>query len=266
MSQENLSLWNQLATTPPEHCRPSAVTQHDGTRLTLVKSQYRLQKLTEVFGAGNWGWTIHNRWREDWGSVMCAYVELSLWYFNPCDLIPEGTDRIRRKTGHQIGGTIADGNVDNIWKSCITDAIAKCGASIGLCADVYMGEFSDQASSGMAVSYPAPVKMQPGPVFDKPAVKEPEKAPVVKASETAKAQEPVAKPEPKPEPKKEEPKPEPKPEAKKEEAKPVEKAAAPAMRPDCPKCGSTTVSNGKLGKPRHCWDCNADFDNSGNIL
>lgn len=260
MPEENLSLWNQLATTPPEHCRPSAVTQQDGTRLTLVKSQYRLQKLTEVFGAGNWGWTIHNRWREDWGSVMCAYVELSLWYIDPVDCE-------KCETGHQIGGTIADGNVDNIWKSCITDAIAKCGASIGLCADVYMGEFSDGPSSGMAVSYSAPVKMQPGPVFDKPLQKEPEKAPVAKAPETAKATEPVAKSEPKPEPKKEEAKPEPKPEAKKEEPKPVEKAATSVLRPNCPNCGDgTMISNGKLGKPHHCWNCKCDFDNSGKIL
>ncbi len=238
---ENMSIWSQLCVTPPEHARPSTITQNDGTRLTLVKSQYRLQKLTEIFGpvGYGWGWEIVERWIDTWGSVQCAYVAVKLWYHT------SGHDSCKVETGVQVGGTIVGENVDNIWKSSITDGIAKCAASIGLCSDAYMGEFSDTIPGQAAQSYSP--KMNPTPDFGP--------APAKAAEQPSKEREPEEKTSTAQSPPKEQ-----------STDKPVCSATPHAIGKLCPKCGSHTVAIGKGGNPNKCWDCHTKFDNNGNVV
>lgn len=264
MSHENLELWNLLATTPPEVTRPSQIVQADGTCLTLVKPQYRSQKLTEVFGVGGWGWNIHSRWIDDWGSIKCANVELSVWY--------RWKDQLH-ETGKQIGGqSIVNTSPDSIWMSCITRAIAKCAASIGLCADVYMGEFPDSIPEQPQAGYSSRVPVQPGPVFDQlkkelPPVKEPAAKKAAPPEEKA-YQEPLAAKEKAPaeNPKQSEP-------AKEKAAESPRGATAPANTAAicCPTCKAVTpditIGKYKTAGINSCWKCGGvKFDNSGNLI
>jgi hypothetical protein len=146
----NLRLWERHCVTPPAATKSF---KKGGWQGTDINPAYRLRCLTELFGpqGTGWGWTIHERWREDWPSRVkdgdqwvdymapCAFVMLSLWYI-------EGGER--KECSPQIGGTECDLAPDEVWKMSITDAIGKCCLALGIAADVYLGQFDGKYRDG----------------------------------------------------------------------------------------------------------------------
>jgi len=143
----NLRIWDQFCRTPADATKQFNKGGWSGTD---INPAYRLKCLTELFGpqGTGWGWTIHERWREAWPSRVkvggqwedysaeCAFVCLSLWYFDE--------DGVRHECSPQIGGTECDLAPDEVWKMSITDAIGKCCLALGIAADVYLGQFDSK--------------------------------------------------------------------------------------------------------------------------
>lgn len=134
-SKDNLSLWNELAPVNKEHIK----NYKSRGNLTTVDPQWRLKRLTEMFGpvGDGWGYKILERWSE----MECAFVRLSVWYYDPDSDKEEGHENW---TGEQIGGTLFAGAPDDAYKSSITDALGKCASQIGVAADVYMGQVENE--------------------------------------------------------------------------------------------------------------------------
>ena len=146
---ENMELWNTLnAEIPPEFLSRFTKNGFSGTD---IKSQYRIQRLTETFGANGVGWGLKHieRWRDSWPGVNfdCCYVMASLWY-------KIGGETF--ETSAQVGGTLVDGSPDECWKSATTDVLGKCASTIGLGADIYLGlidsKYSKPATASQAKS------------------------------------------------------------------------------------------------------------------
>lgn len=139
-------LWSQWCDTPPTATK--RFKRSGGFEGNDINPEYRIKRMTEVFGAcgQTWGWTIKERWE----SHDCAFVRLSIWY------------KVAGKvyeTGDQVGGTDFSRTPDEAYKMAITDAIGKCLASLGLAADIYLGEFDTKYNRPES---PAP-KWQPKP-------------------------------------------------------------------------------------------------------
>jgi hypothetical protein len=124
---KNLDLWDELA---PVNAKFIKQYKNSAT-LTCVHPQWRLRRMTEVFGpiGQGWGYEITDRWSEN----DCVFVRLKVWYRHDDSPDPLWT-------GEQFGGTIFTRNPDDAYKSATTDALGKCVSQIGLAADVYMGQ------------------------------------------------------------------------------------------------------------------------------
>ena len=105
-----------------------------------IKPQWRIEKLTEVFGLCGFGWKfeITNKWIEKGEkSESVAFVDLNLYV---------KVDGIWSEPIYGNGGSMfvtAEKNglytSDEAFKMAITDALGTAAKHIGLAADVYMG-------------------------------------------------------------------------------------------------------------------------------
>jgi len=144
MTTDNTRFWNQLASTDPAHIKPIAGKRYRGMN---IKAEYRMQKMTEAFGpAGEgWGWIIENRWREDFpvtirdAKTQAERVEQRPFVFVQIGVWWRGPDGEKHQVGSTIGGTAIEADADDAYKKAITDALGKCLAALGCCADVYLG-------------------------------------------------------------------------------------------------------------------------------
>ena len=158
-ARENLRFWIPHCKTPKESTKNY---NKKGFKGTDINAQYRMRCMTEMFGpiGIGWGYEIKERWREESNGSLFAYVLLQIWY-KPAKME-------RTFTGEIIGGTEGNFNPDEIWKSCITDALGKCMAQLGIGADVYMGEFDGKydprppSGQGQSGGYHASGQRQPG--------------------------------------------------------------------------------------------------------
>ena len=166
LKNSKMEIWNSVCTTDPQFTKSF---QRGTTHLTDINPAYRLRRLTELFGpAGKeWGWTLHERWREEWNGVQCAFVMLSIWYIDD--------DGNRCETPPQVGGTVAGDYPDEIWKMSITDAVGKCCMSLGISADVYLGVFDGKYRQSAPAQRPpvSPPPTRTPPAYTTPSTKTP---------------------------------------------------------------------------------------------
>jgi len=138
---ENLALYERYRTPPKE-----ALKEITGGRLkgmTDISPMWRIQALTEAFGACGAGWWLEciERWTEDFGEEMACFVTLALYYRYKTK---EGEERraVIQGTGGAMllakekNGLHAD---DEAYKKAWTDAISSCCKQLGIGADVYWG-------------------------------------------------------------------------------------------------------------------------------
>ncbi|MBW1853135.1 MAG: hypothetical protein JRJ00_00380 [Deltaproteobacteria bacterium] len=149
MKEDNIKIWNELKQVPA-----SAKKKISGGRLkglTDIKPQWRLQMMTEQFGAIGIGWyyDIVNTWKESYGTEISVYVQLNLF-------IKDGDKWSAPIVG--LGGSMLVANEkiydnekplydtsfkpyhsDECYKMALTDALSVAMKQLGVAADVYMG-------------------------------------------------------------------------------------------------------------------------------
>lgn len=155
----NTKLWDSFGKTDPTYTKGANV---DGNKLTSLTGTYMVKLATEALGpiGEGWGYKIleerfentkpimhlvdkHHVMLKDGDSIVWEQnhtVLLELWHTN------------RENTFCQFGHTKyrymkSDGSkiiIDNeCAKKSVTDAMKKCLSLIGVCSDVFMGEFDD---------------------------------------------------------------------------------------------------------------------------
>lgn len=143
--------WEKLAKTDAKYTKK--FTRKGGFSGTDINPAYRLKRMTEVYGEAGvgWGWVLEKTWRETFPSGDYVFAQVNLWTEKPSYL-----------TGAQIGGTAIDRTPDEAYKMAITDALGKCMLALGVCADVYLGEFDSKYSRQQQLQKP-PTKQLDNP-------------------------------------------------------------------------------------------------------
>ncbi|MCD1413694.1 hypothetical protein IOC51_06545 [Vibrio parahaemolyticus] len=151
-SNSNMSIWNRAFKTD------LAFTKRDtSTGFLSINPQYRGMKATEIFGSEGKGWGVDVKryWIEDGMPVLVngqpigicesvQHMEIELWYIHPDDgqrySIPSFGETERFYWSRNYSCLIK--NTD-CYKKSLTDAKGKALAMLGICGDVYMGEYDD---------------------------------------------------------------------------------------------------------------------------
>ncbi len=168
---DNLEIWNRLK-QPPKW----ALKEIKGGRLagkTDISPQWRYQAMTEVFGLGNWKYSIQRTWTEPApdGQVF-AFAEVMLYY---------RTDAEAKEWGNMagIGGSMliekeAKGlhANDEAFKMAVTDALSVCMKMLGVAADIYAGlwdgsKYKEPAQEGAKAAF---TQSEPKPKSSAPFV------------------------------------------------------------------------------------------------
>ncbi|EOD9553064.1 hypothetical protein ACJ7RV_002180 [Vibrio parahaemolyticus] len=152
-SNSNMSIWNRAFKTD------LAFTKRDtSSGLLSINPQYRGMKATEIFGSEGKGWGVNviERWIEEGMPIfingqptgICEstqHIEIELWYIHPDDghryTITSFGETERFYWSHNYGRLIK--NTD-CYKKSLTDATGKALSKLGICGDVYMGEYDDE--------------------------------------------------------------------------------------------------------------------------
>ncbi len=135
-----MDLWNKLAKTDPNHTKQ--FTRAGGFKGTAVKPIYAIQKMTEAFGPCGDGWGYDApiyQTVEGTGGEVLVYCTVGLWHTShdgPRTFGVGGDFVIKRAKGELR-------NNDEAFKSAFTDALTNAMKSLGMSADVHMGQFDD---------------------------------------------------------------------------------------------------------------------------
>lgn len=147
----NMRIWSSVPKTDPKYTKAANV---DGNRQTSIDGVYMVKLATEVLGPIGecWGYDVVDERYNDtkphamkvndqdiliWEQVHT--VRLSLWHGNKENTVTQfGHTKYRYKTKR------GDWHVDTeAPKKSVTDAMKKCLSLLGVCSDVFMGEFDD---------------------------------------------------------------------------------------------------------------------------
>ncbi len=163
---DNLKLWDSFGKTDPKYTKAANV---DGNKLTSLDGVYMVSLITKSLGPIGEGWgyrVIEDRMDntkpiitlEDGKKVMLKDGENIVWEIDHTILI-EMWQGSKDNTFSQYGHTKfrymkTDGSkmiIDHEYaKKSLTDAMKKCLSLIGVCADVFMGEFDDRSYQSAA--------------------------------------------------------------------------------------------------------------------
>lgn len=163
---DNLKLWDSFGKTDPKYTKAANV---DGNRQTSLSGNYMVKLATESLGpiGEGWGYKILEERFDNTKPIMTKGsngLELMkdgdsiVWEQNHTILI-EMWHGVKENTFTQFGHTKyrymkSDGSkmiIDNEYaKKSLTDAMKKCLSLIGVCSDVFMGEFDDHGYQSAA--------------------------------------------------------------------------------------------------------------------
>jgi hypothetical protein len=146
--EQNMSLWARLCTTDPSYTQP---VKRGGFSFTAIDAMYQVRRMTETFGSigRGWGYTIDERWRDDYADgTSVANAMVTVWYGPSADNHSLAGPHcgccelrvLRKGKDGREGYWQTD---PEAWKKAITNALTKCFSLIGLCADVFEGMFDD---------------------------------------------------------------------------------------------------------------------------
>jgi hypothetical protein len=134
---EPLGIYNELKGVDKKYIKPITGGRLKG--MSDIKPQWRIMKLTELFGPCGIGWKVQNLQFEykDFGNEVVVNCKLDFYYkFNDVwsEAIPAvGGSKI--STMEKNGVYISD----EAEKMAYTDALSVAGKMIGLASDIYMG-------------------------------------------------------------------------------------------------------------------------------
>lgn len=136
---ENMELYNSLRAVPSEAKKEIGAGRLKG--FTDINPQWRIEQLTEKFGAVGKGWyyTIDKQWLEKGaGEAVAAFCNISLYYkagdawSNPVC----GTGGSAFVAAERNGAYTSD----ECYKMALTDALSVAGKALGIGADVYFAK------------------------------------------------------------------------------------------------------------------------------
>ena len=138
---EKLEYWNQLKQPPAESLKTIQAGRLKG--MTDIKPQWRIQVMTEVFGpcGDGWKYTIERLWTEIAANgEVVAFAQINLWarmgdaYGDPIPGI--GGSMLVAKESKGMHSS------DEAYKMAVTDALSVAMKSLGVAADIYMGNWN----------------------------------------------------------------------------------------------------------------------------
>lgn len=153
---ENLKVWESVKTTDLAYTKES---KNGGYKSTSINGHYMVMKATELFGVCGIGWgyevleerfndgeeilRLTNEKTEVIGHCVNHTLKLRLWFKHEGEkgeIIDYG--HTPYKYWNRTGGYwICDSEVS---KKSLTDAIKRCLSKIGICADIFLGEWDNQ--------------------------------------------------------------------------------------------------------------------------
>ena len=139
MNTENMSIYSLLANTPKEAQKTINAGRLKG--FTDINPMWRIQRLTEVFGACGFGWwydITDKRIEEGANGEKAAFITINLY-------VKDGNEVSQPIQG--IGGSSfvtkeSKGlyTNDECYKMALTDAIGTACKSLGMSADIYFSK------------------------------------------------------------------------------------------------------------------------------
>ena len=181
--ENTMEIYTQCCSTPQNALKPITAGRLKG--MSDINPMYRIQKLTEVFGACGFGWkyTIVNKEIMDGANgEKVAIVDINLyvkWNDEWSEAIP-GTGGASFIANERNGAYTSD----EFYKMALTDALSVSCKALGIGADVYWaaGHTKYDAQRQTAQNRPQQPQAQPLPTTPQPQQND--------------AQENVAKPTP----------------------------------------------------------------------
>lgn len=133
---DNLGIYNQARTVPPEAIKPIQAGRLKGK--SDINPMWRIKKLTELFGPCGIGWkyTITKQWLERGaGDEVAAFVNIDLQIKHN----GEWSDPIPGTGGSAFVAKEKNGlyTSDECFKMALTDAISVACKALGFGADIY---------------------------------------------------------------------------------------------------------------------------------
>ena len=137
ISKKNLEIWNFLEKTNPAHTKQ--VRSDYGKMITTIDAMHQIKNMTAAFGPIGKGWTYEAKYHYTdklvFAEVKIKYCLDSQWreYGPVCSVAPLGHTR-----GKNVGKLDTEAP-----KKAMTDALTKAFSHIGLCADIFLGQFDN---------------------------------------------------------------------------------------------------------------------------
>ncbi|WP_165313010.1 hypothetical protein [Vibrio ziniensis] len=146
----NMSLWMKGFKTDLQHVKP------DQNGRLSIKTQYRLMKATEIWGAVGvgWGYKVLREWVDNGAPIIMNgaiteyfeqihKVEIEFWYMHEGTKVSFTQYGDTRKLYMARGGYFV--HDDEVEKKSLSDALGKAMSMVGICADVYLGTYDGDA-------------------------------------------------------------------------------------------------------------------------
>jgi len=153
----NLEIWNKVKTTDQAYTKKGQGGQGGST---AINAHYMIREATKTFGPIGIGWG-YEVLEENFIEAEHIYmtigqnrvldginknhtIKLKLWFKydgEKGEVIDYGHTKYSYKTKGGSGYWFYD---EEVSKKSLTDAIKRCLSKIGICADIYLGEFDDQ--------------------------------------------------------------------------------------------------------------------------
>ena len=138
---ENMELYNKVREVPKEAQKTIGAGRLKG--FTDINPQWRIQMLTETFGACGFGWkyTITDkRIIEGADGVQCGFVDIDLFVRD--QQCGEWSEAIPGTGGSSFVANEKSGKYtsDEVFKMALTDAISVACKALGFGADVYWAD------------------------------------------------------------------------------------------------------------------------------
>ncbi|GAM63637.1 phage protein [Vibrio ishigakensis] len=148
-SNPNMNIWSEVHKTDRQFCKKD----HQG--MTSINTQYRIMAATRLFGPRGIGWNFEEieRWVEETAPIIINgqltehketihHVKVSIWFKVGGEKSEPITHFGSCKSMYMAKGGyfVAD---EEPYKKALSDALGKCLSTIGIGADVYLGEHDD---------------------------------------------------------------------------------------------------------------------------
>ena len=146
MSDDIYTMWvyDLGRSVPDDAIKPISGGTYAKAGLSDVNTQWRIQRMTEIFGpcGSGWNWTPV----EVWTDHGCVFAHVTVAY--------RTQDGSMSDPIHGYGGTILGGDNSDIYKKTFTDAIGNALRYLGIGADVWYKQGSGKNQFDTKYSVP----------------------------------------------------------------------------------------------------------------